>query len=81
MGPHGRQSDDRAVSRPFGDNPEFFFSQQEKQQLEAEAKRRVPRGRRSAVRAGSRFLATLRAIRLFRPFVGERVAQIRWWVS
>ena len=25
MGPHGRQSDDRAVSRPFGGNPEFFF--------------------------------------------------------
>ena len=54
MGPHGRQSDGRAVSRPFGGNPAFFFSQQDKLRLGAEAKRRVPRGRRSAVRAGSR---------------------------
>ena len=38
---------------------------------------RVPRGRRSAVRAGFRVLATLRAIRLFRPSVGERVARVR----
>ena len=44
-------------------------------------KGRVPRGRRSAVRAGFRVLATLRAIRLFRPSVGERVARIRWRVS
>ena len=40
-------------------------------------KGRVPRGRRSAVRAGYRVLATTRAIRLFRPSVGERVARIR----
>ena len=44
-------------------------------------KGRVPRGRHSADRAGYRVLATFRAIRLFRPSVGERVARIRWWVS
>ena len=40
-----------------------------------------PRGRHSDGRAGYRVLATFRAIRLFRPAVGERAAQIRWWVS
>ncbi len=69
--PHGRQSADRAVGCPFGGNPRFFVIRQVKKRLWAEAKRQVPRGRRSAVRAGYRVLATLRAVNFFRPLAKE----------
>ena len=42
------------------------FARQGKQWLWTESEGRAPRGRRSAVRAGIRVLATFRAIRLFR---------------
>ena len=72
MEPHVRQSDGRAVSPPFGDNPAFFFSQQDKLRLGAEAKRRVPRGRRSAVRAGSRVLTTPTRNQTLSPLCGRK---------
>ena len=52
--------------RSLGDCPQISYIRQGKPQLQAKAEGRVPRGRRSAVRAGIRVLATFRAIRLFR---------------
>ena len=47
-------------------NPRFSFIRWDKLRLWTEAMWRVPRGRRSAVRAGHLVFATIRAIRLFR---------------